>query len=100
MPTATTSEAKEAKPKKSKRRHRVHIIEERCKGCGFCIEFCPKDVLEFSQKFNAKGYHPPQVIDHDLCTGCQMCFMLCPEFAIFIERLDEEAAGGNQETDE
>ena len=37
----------------------VYIIEDRCKGCGYCIEFCPRQVLEFSTGFNAKGYHPP-----------------------------------------
>ncbi|MBK5102588.1 MAG: 4Fe-4S binding protein, partial [Desulfobacteraceae bacterium] len=37
----------------------VHIIEDRCKGCGYCIEFCPRAVIEFSAHFNQKGYHPP-----------------------------------------
>ena len=91
MPADTTTEkTKPEKGAKSKRRSRVHIQDERCKGCGFCIEFCPKDVLKFSPEFNAKGYHPPSVIDHDLCNGCMMCYMLCPEFAIFIERLDTD----------
>lgn len=40
----------------------VHIIDDRCKGCGFCIEFCPQDVLELSSQTNAKGYHLPEII--------------------------------------
>ena len=39
----------------------VHILEDRCKGCGYCIEFCPREVLHFSSHFNKKGYHPPSV---------------------------------------
>jgi 2-oxoglutarate ferredoxin oxidoreductase subunit delta len=38
----------------------IVIIEERCKGCKFCIEFCPKDVLEEGKKFNARGIRPPE----------------------------------------
>jgi 2-oxoglutarate ferredoxin oxidoreductase subunit delta len=65
----------------------VHIIEDRCKGCGYCIEYCPQKVLEFSTEFNAKGYHPPVVILEN-CLDCHYCELLCPEFAIFSVTVD------------
>lgn len=61
----------------------VRIIEERCKGCGYCIEFCPRDILAFSQRFNAKGYHPPRVAKPGECVNCRYCEIICPEFAIY-----------------
>jgi 2-oxoglutarate ferredoxin oxidoreductase subunit delta len=61
----------------------LHILKERCKGCGFCVEFCPKDVLELSPEFNLKGYHPPIVKIGAKCLHCQLCERLCPDFAIF-----------------
>ena len=60
----------------------VIIIADRCKGCGYCIEFCPRGVLEFSPDYNQKGYHPP-VIKNDDCLNCHYCELLCPEFAIY-----------------
>ncbi|MCK4700903.1 MAG: 4Fe-4S binding protein [Bacteroidales bacterium] len=62
----------------------IHLIKDRCKGCEFCIEFCPAGILELSDKFNSKGYHPPRVIDEDACYGCRLCELICPEFAIYI----------------
>ena len=56
---------------------------ERCKGCGFCVEYCPKAVLEMSEEFNVKGYHPPKVVKHGECVNCNLCEMICPDFAIF-----------------
>ena len=74
---------------------RVHIIEDRCKGCGFCVEYCPKHVLVLSDRFNRKGYHPPEVIEakDGECVNCNLCEMICPDFAIFAVAVpDTEAA--------
>jgi 2-oxoglutarate ferredoxin oxidoreductase subunit delta len=61
----------------------LHIIVERCKGCGFCVEYCPKEVLEMSAEFNRKGYHYPVTLKQGACVNCNLCEMICPEFAIF-----------------
>jgi len=74
------------KPKKGD----IHINTERCKGCGFCVEYCPKDVLELSEEFNKKGYHPPRVAHEEMCCYCQLCEAICPEFALFVTLKDEE----------
>jgi 2-oxoglutarate ferredoxin oxidoreductase subunit delta len=61
----------------------VVVIEDRCKGCGFCIANCPRQVLSFSAVFNKKGYHPPEVTNAPKCVNCHFCEVLCPEFAIY-----------------
>jgi len=71
----------------------IHIVVNRCKGCLFCVEYCPREVLEMSQDFNVKGYHYPEVNKDDACVNCGLCEMLCPEFAIFCV-LEEEEGGG------
>jgi len=68
----------------------IHIIKDRCKGCSFCVEYCPKDVLEMSEEFNVKGYHPPYVKNPDDCVECHLCEMLCPEFAIYVTLKEDE----------
>ena len=68
-------------------RGKVYILEERCKGCGYCIEYCPRQMLVFSSRFNEKGYHPPDIIDTDQCVNCHYCEIICPEFAIFSQEL-------------
>jgi len=69
----------------------VYLDADRCKGCGFCVEFCPPKVLVLSEGFNAKGYHPPKLIDPDNCTGCDLCGMYCPDFAIFAVQIKAPA---------
>ena len=36
----------------------IHVVRERCKGCKFCVQYCPKDVLVLSTEFNKKTPHP------------------------------------------
>ena len=74
-------------------RGEIHLIIERCKGCEFCVQFCPRGVLRMSQEFNAKGYHYPEVGDAENCVECDLCEVICPDFAIFcLPAEDEESA--------
>jgi 2-oxoglutarate ferredoxin oxidoreductase subunit delta len=70
----------------------LKIITDRCKGCLFCIQFCPTDVLESSPEINSKGYHPPKLKDDvtmDDCAKCGFCELICPEFSIYLEKIDD-----------
>lgn len=62
----------------------VSILVERCKGCGFCVEYCPRDVLAISDTFNQKGYHPPYALHAENCVACGLCELICPEFAVHV----------------
>jgi 2-oxoglutarate ferredoxin oxidoreductase subunit delta len=62
----------------------IHLIKDQCKGCNYCIEFCPKKVLEESQEINARGVRPPKVVDESKCAVCNFCTSVCPDFAIYV----------------
>ena len=75
----------------------VHVIAERCKECNFCINYCPTEVLIYSEEINAKGYHYPIVAEgkESSCVHCRFCDLICPELAIYTtEVLDEENTAG------
>ena len=62
----------------------IHIIKDQCKGCGFCIQFCPRDALEKSEEINRKGIRPPKIKDETRCVACSFCTSICPDLAIFV----------------
>lgn len=69
----------------------VQIDKERCKGCGLCIEFCPKDSISLSEELNLKGYYVAAFSaapdEGAGCNGCGTCALMCPDVAIEVEKL-------------
>jgi 2-oxoglutarate ferredoxin oxidoreductase subunit delta len=83
-------------------RGEVHVIPERCKECGFCVGYCPEDVLAFSTESNAKGYHYPIIApgQEQACVHCGFCNLICPELAIYTTDADAEAGTATGDTPE
>jgi len=81
---------------KAKGPTRILIDKERCKGCAYCVEFCPKDVLQMSEELGPKGYTFAEAADESKCPGCGLCAIICPEFAIHIESDDTKATPEKQ----
>ena len=67
--------------------NKLWIDERYCKGCLICIEICPAEAIQPSEKLNAKGYCLPRERNMALCKGCGLCVLMCPDFAIAIEEV-------------
>ena len=51
----------------------VTIDEEKCTGCGSCVEACPVEALKVNGKCK---------VDEETCIDCGTCVDECPEEAI------------------
>ena len=66
--------------KSAKKRLKRHLINrEWCKGCGICVAFCPRNVLELDDKGRVA------VARAEDCIACRQCEIRCPDLAIEIE---------------
>jgi 2-oxoglutarate ferredoxin oxidoreductase subunit delta len=52
------------------------INRDWCKGCGICVYFCPKKVLELDDGNKAFAKRPED------CICCEVCEFMCPDLAI------------------
>lgn len=63
-----------------------HVIRtDWCKGCGICVAFCPKNVLELDDREKAVARRLED------CICCGLCEMRCPDLAIEVTCEDGEA---------
>ena len=62
---------------------KVEFNKELCKGCGYCIDFCPKHLISWSGDNNSSGYQYP-VQNAEGCTACGICSRMCPDCAITV----------------
>jgi|GEM_PF-390864 len=56
----------------------IYIDYDWCKACGICLEFCPKQVFDYS----ALGQ--PVATRAEDCSLCMVCVQRCPDFAVTI----------------
>jgi len=61
----------------------ITIKQARCKGCGICAAFCPKQVLAVSELGKI------QVMKGEDCIACGQCELRCPDYAIFVDKLED-----------
>ncbi len=65
---------------------RIEVSDDLCKGCGLCVDYCPRQLIELSERISLRGYHPAHLKDAGRCTGCAVCGQVCPDLAIEVYR--------------
>lgn len=67
--------------------NKITFNVERCKGCGLCVDVCPKKIIKLEEEIiNVKGYHPASITDQEKCIACSMCATMCPDCVIKVEK--------------
>lgn len=60
-------------------RAKPFLVAEYCKGCGRCIDACPKHLIELDDHVNPESGLIPVHIHDDDCNACGLCVQACPE---------------------
>ncbi len=56
----------------------IAVIQDKCVGCGMCVEVCPRNVITLKGK---KAF----VIDRDACLECGACVKNCAFDALSVD---------------
>jgi len=58
----------------------LSIEPKLCKGCGICVYFCPKSVLDLDELGKIYVKNPEN------CIVCGQCQLRCPDYAITVTK--------------
>ena len=64
----------------------LRINVDLCKGCSYCVKFCPKSILALGKERNKHGHFYPSLTSPETCISCGMCATICPEGAVEITK--------------
>ena len=68
----------------------IVLNENLCKGCSYCVKFCPRNILELGDERSKRGFFFPVVTDSEKCTSCGICATVCPEGAIELPKKEDK----------
>ncbi|MEN8190019.1 MAG: 4Fe-4S binding protein [Thermodesulfobacteriota bacterium] len=57
---------------------KITLDEEKCNGCGECVDGCPGEVYELQDQ-------KAVIVNIEECHGCRTCEELCEEEAIAVD---------------
>jgi len=64
------------------KRGKITIDVKRCKGCEYCIIYCPKKCITLSHDINMLGVRYAEFSNPEACIACNICARVCPEVCI------------------
>jgi 4Fe-4S ferredoxin len=71
------------------KRYALTLNKASCKGCGICVEICPREAIEIKKFPKIEGDNrvesPAISIDEQKCHYCGMCAPICPFGAIEVK---------------
>jgi NAD-dependent dihydropyrimidine dehydrogenase PreA subunit len=61
--------------------YKIEVDEEKCIGCGECVDICPVDVYEMKDEKSVP-------VNAEECIGCESCIEVCEQDAITVTEVD------------
>jgi len=58
----------------------VEVNQEKCTGCGECVDICPEEVYELQDEISVP-------VNAEDCVGCESCLEVCESDAITITEM-------------
>jgi len=61
--------------------YKIEVDQEKCIGCGECVDVCPVDVYEMQDEKSVP-------VNAEECIGCESCVEVCEQEAITVTEVD------------